>query len=62
MKVFVTIKSDINVRSYDDVDTWNCVDWGGRLFFYLSSKDYTKHTYIAIDDILRITIEEINHD
>ena len=55
MKAYIKVKSDMEAIIYKNVNRFDIVQKGGFWFLYLELVSY-QNVYIALDDILRFTM------
>lgn len=58
MTIIISLYSEMDPRTYDNVKGWREVSIGDVPFVYLYEKDGVNRCYINVKDIRRMTIEE----
>lgn len=60
MTIIISIYSEMNPRTYENIQRWREISIGDETFVYLYEKDGANRCYINVKDIRRMTIEEKN--
>ena len=58
MTIIISLYSEMEPRTYDNVQRWREITIGEVTFVYLYEKNGTNRCYIDVKDIRRMTIEE----